>query len=661
MIKAPRLTNLSRFTLASRAVSAATAAFVTVTTAAAVIVATTVTLATAVEAKGAEEKFWLPDGLKAIHANKFKEAIDPLTKAIKQASNSWASDYRNAVVTMSKVKTYEEFLEVKNRNMYVINSCTARGFAYGNLGEYQKAIDDFNLAIKAFTVSPKAKCNRGRAYLRMKMPQEALNDFNDAIKSAPNLAEAFANRAIALRMLGQAKKAEADAQRANIIRRDPENEFNETLFHRVCLVDDALKLNPKNAVLLTESGMFLLSKNKLDNAIAYFKRAVQADPNFHEAYGGLADCYMSQENFDGALAMAKKQHSMKPDDSKALIRIGLIYYNSQRLKEGAPYLRRILKLPAKTAEDYRFRGLCHIGLEEFREALVDIEKSLKMDPRNPHTWDDRAMCMYEMKRYSEAIRCENNAIKLKPDFPNAYVHRAQMYAKLHSLERADADLDRAMELAPKDKSIYRIKSAVEALRGNLELSLADGQTGTDSFTRTNRAINKEELIKEISRYNKIIATIPSQAAPYYDRALLRIAMGNLPAGIEDLRSFLKLSKWNGRSAAYAASLLVLALRENGEPADAAEILKSAGQQIKPTNTVPILEFLQHKKDQQTMLRTSKAGNTETRDRILLAIWLWQNKRPAEVQTQLDWVEKQGDQNIDEYVLVSVYRQKLTTH
>lgn len=615
---------------------------------------------TCVQAKETTQKFWLPDGLKAMHESRFKEAIDPLTKAIKQASNSWSADYHNAVVMTSKVRTPDEFFEIKNRNMYVINSCTARAFVYGNLGEFQKAVDDCNLAIKAFTPSPKARCNRGRAYLRMKMPQEALKDFDDAIKSAPNLAEAYANRAIALRMLGHPQKAEADVQRATIIRKDPEHEFSETVFHRECLVVDALKVNPKNAVLLTERGHTALNTNNLDEAITYFKRSIQADPNFHEAYGGLSDCYMNQENYEPALAMAKKQLSMQPNDSKPLIRMGLIYYNSQRLKEGAPYLRRILKLPAKTAEDFRFRGLCHIGLQEFREALVDIEKSLKMDDGNPHAWDDRAMCMYELKRYSEAIRCENNAIRIKPNFPNAYVHRAQMYAKLHSLEAADADLDRAMELAPKDKAIFRIKSAVEAMRGNLELSLADGQTGNDAMMGAKRSINKEELIKEISRYNKIIATIPSQAAPYYDRALLRIAMGSLPAGIDDLRSFLKLSKWNGRSASYAASLLVLALRENREPADADEVLKSASQQIKPANTVPILEFLQHKKDERAMLKASRAGNTETRDRLLLGMYLWQNKKPGEAQTQFDWVLKKGDQNIDEYVLASIYQQKLTS-
>jgi len=605
----------------------------------------------------AGEKFWLGDGLRLLHAKKFEEALIPLTKAIKQSSNDWSSDYRNCVIFLSKVKTPDNFFEIKDHNMYVVNACTARGVAHGSLGKDKEAIEDFNLAIKAFTPSPKARCNRGQVYLRQKLPQLALKDFDAAIQQTNHLAEAYVGRAKAYQMLGQPQKAEADIRRASMVRNDPENEFVEAHFHRDRLVDDALKQNPKNAVLLTEKGMECIASNKLDKGIEYFKQAVTYDPTLFEAYGGLADCYLNQENYDAALAMVKKQEQMKPGNVKALMRMGLIYINTRRLKEGAPYLKRLLQLPAKTAEEFRFRGLCYIGLEKPREAMIELEKSLKLNDRNPHTWDDLAMCLHEMKRYSEAIQAENKAISIKPDFATGYMHRAQNYAKLHSLEAADADLDRALALAPKDKSIYRLKSAVEAMRGNMELSFADGQTGSSS-QRIMRSVTKEELIKESARYSKIIATIPSQPAPYYDRALLRIALENLPAGIDDLRTFLKLSKWNGRSASYAASLLVLALRENGQPKEADETLKIASSRMNSTNTVPIIEFLLGKKDQQAMLKSAGAGNTETRDRLLLGIYLLQNNKIAEAKKQLEWLQKKGDQNIDEYVLVSLYSRKL---
>ncbi len=61
-------------------------------------------------------------------------------------------------------------------------------------------------------------------------------------------------------------------------------------------------------------------------------------------------------------------------------------------------------------------------------------------------------------------------------------------------------------------------------------------------------------------------------------------MENLGAGIEDLRTFLSLSKWNGRSSSYAASLLVLALRESGREQEAEAVLKTATQRLSAANT-----------------------------------------------------------------------------
>ncbi len=173
----------------------------------------------------------------------------------------------------------------------------------------------------------------------------------------------------------------------------------------------------------------------------------------------------------------------------------MIYYNSDRLKEGAPYMKRILKLPAKTAEQFRYRTLCYMGLGDYREALKENEKSLRLEPRHARSWDDRALCLAHLKRYSEAISAQNQSLSLKPDFAGAYIHRAQINLKLHQLEAADADLDHALALSPKDKEIYRVKGALEAMKGNLELSFADGQTGTNPVNRYTKAITKDTLVK----------------------------------------------------------------------------------------------------------------------------------------------------------------------
>ena len=600
----------------------------------------------------------MPDGLRALQAQKFKDATEPLTKAIKQSSISTSRDYHNAVMAAAKTRSLDQFFEIKDRNMYLINSYIARGIANSSLNENKKAIEDFSSAQRAFSFSAKAMCNRGRTYMKMNMPQEALKDLNAAIAIAPELVEAYANRAIVYRVLQQPGKSEQDLKKVAELRKKPDYEYVESAYHRDRLTDDALKQDPSNYILLTDKGFRLSHENLDTQAIPVFKKAIQSNSKFVEAYGGLTDCYLAQENFEAALATAKQAEKISPNDKKVLMRMAVIYQNTDRLKEAEPYFRRILKFPAKEPEEFRFRALCYLSMKEPRLGLAESEKCLQLAPQMYRSWDDKALCLCDLKRYTEAIQAENRAIKLKPNFATSYIHRAQIQARMHNLDAAEADLERALAIDPKDKAIYRIKGAVEAMKGNLELSVVDGQTGNSPFKRSVKGVSMDALKKEIASYSHVISTIPSQPAPFYDRAVLYIASEKLSEGISDLRTYLKLSKWSGRAASYAASLLALALRESGQSKEADQVLKNAARSISTANSVPILDLLSGRSDEQTLLKTSSKSNVETRDRLLLGIHLWQQQKISEAQKQLDWVLKKGDQNIDEYVLVSTYLRKV---
>ena len=71
-----------------------------------------------------------------------------------------------------------------------------RGNSYSNLGEYQKAIRDFDTVIGLCTSNPYAYNNRGMAHLCSGNNKEALQDLNKAIFLKSNYADAYHNRAL---------------------------------------------------------------------------------------------------------------------------------------------------------------------------------------------------------------------------------------------------------------------------------------------------------------------------------------------------------------------------------------------------------------------------------------------------------------------------------
>ncbi len=71
----------------------------------------------------------------------------------------------------------------------------ARGVAYSNKGQYEKAIGDFNAALRIYPKYASAYNNRGDAYNNKGELDKAILDFTRAITINPNYADAYYNRA----------------------------------------------------------------------------------------------------------------------------------------------------------------------------------------------------------------------------------------------------------------------------------------------------------------------------------------------------------------------------------------------------------------------------------------------------------------------------------
>ncbi|MBI3704001.1 MAG: tetratricopeptide repeat protein [Rhizobiales bacterium] len=87
----------------------------------------------------------------------------------------------------------------KNLDWAFIN----RGMVYSAKGEYDRAITDYNQAIKLNPSSSKAYNNRANAYYRKGEYARAIPDYDRALKIDPNFTTARNNRAEAVKMLNQ--------------------------------------------------------------------------------------------------------------------------------------------------------------------------------------------------------------------------------------------------------------------------------------------------------------------------------------------------------------------------------------------------------------------------------------------------------------------------
>ncbi len=90
----------------------------------------------------------------------------------------------------------------------------------------------------------------------------------------------------------------------------------------------------------------------LDAAIAKYRAALELDPQFADAWEGLSMALADQENWDDAIAAAKKVVEITPDEQLAYTNISRIYQRSGNVPdaEGWAAKARILDWKAQLKE-----------------------------------------------------------------------------------------------------------------------------------------------------------------------------------------------------------------------------------------------------------------------------------------------------------------------
>jgi tetratricopeptide (TPR) repeat protein len=130
----------------------------------------------------------------------------------------------------------------------------SRGLAYANKGQYDRAIQDYDQAIKLNPNHANTFSNRGLAYDDKGQHDRAIQDYDQAIKLNPNHANAFNNRGVAYANKGQYDRAIQD-------------------------YDQAIKLNPNNANTFYSRGNVYANKGQYDRAIQDYDQAIRLNPN----------------------------------------------------------------------------------------------------------------------------------------------------------------------------------------------------------------------------------------------------------------------------------------------------------------------------------------------------------------------------------------------
>ena len=159
-----------------------------------------------------------------------------------------------------------------------------RGAIWAAKDENDKAIVDFNEAIRLNPRDAAAWRERGEAWMEKNEKAKAFADLNEAIRLEPKDAKSYLCRAIVW-MSGRRGSESFDP--AGFEQAKPD-------------FDTAARLDPQNAAVLCARGLAWLARDEFEKAIDDFNHAITLDPESAEAYKGRGFVWMFQRKYDQA-------------------------------------------------------------------------------------------------------------------------------------------------------------------------------------------------------------------------------------------------------------------------------------------------------------------------------------------------------------------------
>ncbi len=199
---------------------------------------------------------------------------------------------------------------------------------------------------------------------------------------------------------------------------------------------------------LLQQGITADNQGDFDQAIDFYRQAIQRKSKLKEAHFRLAQIYVERKMFDEAIAEFKTARDLKYPE--ALTELAVTYHKAGKLDEAETLIKELLiKKPNDVDLKYQL-GKVYLDKGQLNEAGEIFRQVLQMDPNNASAHNGLANLYFRKRNYNEAMAEYLQAIKLNPDFTDVNLDLGNAYFQSGKYVEASRYFKKYTELSPKD-------------------------------------------------------------------------------------------------------------------------------------------------------------------------------------------------------------------
>lgn len=188
----------------------------------------------------------------------------------------------------------------------------------------------------------------------------------------------------------------------------------------------------QKALPFFNKGMEFFKSERFIEAAVQFEKAVEAKPDFFEAFDNLAASYFRSELFEKSIEAAKKALEINPNSVETIKLIAIAYSNLGDEDTALDYMNELKELPGENLTAEELYNLAVVAANQGNDE--------------------------EAREYFE------RSIQVKPDFALAHYQLGLCYFRLNNMQGAKMELEEYLALEPEGENADMAKNLLSHLK-----------------------------------------------------------------------------------------------------------------------------------------------------------------------------------------------------
>jgi len=206
--------------------------------------------------------------------------------------------------------------------------------------------------------------------------------------------------------------------------------------------------NPKIAAELCKKGFHYSINGEYNEALHYYKKATEEDPDDARAWFGLGYCYAGLDKPADAISAYKEAINTNPQDAPAYHNLANYYDKIGRHDDAIDTYLKVTRIDPDFGPAHYNLGLLYARLGMFAKGKTSFKQAIRIDPSDASAYYYMGISCAKLGQYQEALKAHKKVIGIEPGFAPAHYNIGLIYGQLFKFDEEMAAYIQAIRVDP---------------------------------------------------------------------------------------------------------------------------------------------------------------------------------------------------------------------